>query len=298
MRKFRKIEPIIFVVVVVLIFTVYSIFIFSRAQIKSLQGCWKDVDSDYYVYFKNDGTYLETTYSIPREFVFQGNELVLYSVTGRPEYSVVRPNLKREIHLNVNGTKHIMHECKEDAKLYAWGNPTVGLLTDAFSLKNPLDITSDIKFYGDMSFTLSNDTELTQGKYAYDGHGYILLFTDNGDTVQAVRQWHDGVVFGKMSGDIAKATGGKGLSIEGIVRDETVGTIYKFIGDNQVERMQSSGESTEFFYFIDEDGLITMTDTLGNGTMDYLWFDVSGSSVYRYVYCTNAWYEFLGEDDK
>lgn len=297
MRKLCKYEPIFFVVVVVIIFAIYSFFIFNRAQIKTLQGCWKDINKDYYVYFKNDGTYIETTYSIPREFVFQNGELVMYGITGRPEYSVVKPNQKREIHMNVNGFKHIMRECKEDAKLYAWGNPTVGLLTDAFSLKNPIDITSDLKFYDDMSFTLSNDTEMMQGKYALDGPGYAILFTDNGDTVQAVRRWWDGVAFGKMTGDIVKAGVGKGILIEGIVRDESIGTIYKFTGDNQVERLQSSGESTEFFYFIDEVGLITMTDTLGNGTMDYLWYDVSDSAVYRYVYCTNAWYEFLGENE-
>ena len=262
-------------------------------------GVWKDVDDDYFIVFYEDGTYVETDYNIARPFTAGEDSVILYDAAGEPYVVELKRNLGAHAVVYLNGKTHVMRASSEVPKLYTWSSGIIGNCVSAYKLKTDIGKSYNLRLYDDNVYSAVLDGTTTTGKFVRRSNGDILLLSQEGETPDVLSAWEGGLVFNELETTLEYESvnvlqgASAGMLLQGEVFDPDVGVTYRFSKDNEVSRVQLSGESTSFFYFADSGGLITMTDTAGSGVYDYLWLDQSTGSVYRYVLESDEWFEFL-----
>jgi len=274
-------------------------------QVDTLEpnGTWRDVDKDYYIVFRSTGQYVESTYNVERPYEVVDGGVYLYDAAGEPYYVALRPSIGGVATLHLNGEDHKMRRATSleaaNPLLYQWGTELKGKCTAAYTLKQPLGKEYYLRLYDDQVFTSILGDETTVGKYAKTARGDILLLTEQGTRVDQLKQWANGAVFGAIEGNMqaevqkANMVDDLGYLFSGSCRDDNTNTTYRFDKTGTCYRVQANGTATEFLYFADMTGLITMTDSAGSGVMDYLWYDAENQVVYRYVLGTDDWYTYL-----
>lgn len=277
-------------------------FSLSKVETLSPTGTWKDVEDDYYIVF-HDSTYVESTYNVERPYEVVEGGLYLYDAAGEPYFVSIRPAMGGRVSLYLNGERRLMRRAtsREAANplLYSWTADVKGKCINAYALKQSLDKEYYLRMYDDFVFASVLGDEVTIGKYARNARGDILLLTDKGARVDQLKQWDGGAVFGQIGADMkaevqkANMVDDLGYLFAGSCYDEETGTTYKFDRTGTCYRAQPDGATTEFLYFADMTGLITLTDAAGSGAMDYLWYDAVNDSVYRYVLGTDEWFAYL-----
>lgn len=300
----RKHGPYILLCMVLLAVSVFLGYKINSVGTLEPSGTWCDVNGGYYIVFKN-GMFVESTFNVERPYEIVEGGIYLYDAAGEPYFTALMPNIEQTAVVCLNGESHVMRRAtsREAANplLYRWDsdNTLTGKCVEAYSLKQSLGEDYTLRLYDDNVFTSSLGSESTSGRYTRDSKGTIILLTEGGAKVDQLKQWAEGAVFGVMGTGIqaaakkASAVEDLGFLFTGACRDEDTGTTYKFDHTGTCYRVQRDGSTTEFIYFADTTGLITMTDSAGRGIMDYLWYDAESGYVYRYVLGNDEWYAYL-----
>lgn len=271
------------------------VFVQGILPIQTLEptGVWKDVDSDYYIAFKVDGTYVETDYNLAKQTVTTDNGMILYDITGKPNYVEFTRNYGGRAIVELNGVTHVMEASEDTPLLYDWESGITGVCVGAYRLKLDLDEQFYLKLYDTNQYEITIGEERVIGKYLYDDSLNLILLSSDG-TTEVLYRCVEGYAFGSMNVNAEFLSDGvkENKLILGRVSDPTTGVVYSFTNDNTVIRLNGD-ISTEFFYYVDDTGMITMTDSAGSGVTDYLWLNTSTKNIYRYLVINDEWYQFL-----
>lgn len=287
------------------VFLIFEIIALNKIDTAKPVGVWKDVDSDYYVVFDNvTSTYRETTYNMSRPYDVYGDSVILTGVDGQQAACQLGRNFGSKVLLMLNGEEHLMVPVDEAPKLNPWNvEPKAVDCIAVYSSKLSMSAPQLLRIYKDHSYVFKNidlDIDL-QGKYVVGSDGTLLLFSDEDTVAEALKPWELGYAMGVLETNITATTlkanviDNRGLSLHGYVRIPEAGVTYDFQDDNIVTRTLSSGESVQMLYFVDNTGLVTMADMVGGNVKDYMWYDQVSSTMYRYVFERDDWFDFVGK---
>lgn len=284
---------------VLCLLTVASVMLFWQYKTPVPAGVWKDVDSDYFIVFFDDGSYTETAYNLSRPYEVAGDRLTLYDISGQQTTTQLTRNYGGKITVNLNGHVRIMAPTSRAPSLYQWEDSELSQPIAAYKLHNSFDKTYYLRLYPNEFFTSVLGNKEVRGKYALASTGELLLFTRGGNSLECLMPCSHGYAVGRMTTDIdeqvikSNPLEERGLLLSGFASDISTGARYIFTEDNSVIREDASGLSTEFIYFVDPTGFVTLTDTAGLGIEDYLYFDTVNNVMYRYVLQRDGWVDYL-----
>lgn len=196
-----------------------------------------------------------------------------------------------------------MHPVAETPKLSYWSLPPKAEdCVAVYSSKLSFGETAFVRLYNDRTYVLKHvDDSDVQGKYYVGNDMSLLLFPSEKSNAEVLRPWSFGYVAGAVATHLqaqtlkANAIADKGILLEGFVRIPEVGVTYEFFSDNTVVRTLTTGESISMLYFVDTEGLVTMSDMLGSNSKDYMWYDMDSGTMYRYVFENDDWFDYLGK---
>lgn len=281
-----------------------ELFAVTRIGTASAEGVWKDLDSDYYIVFDpSTQTYRETTYNMPRPYTTAGDYVVLTGVDGQQSTVTLKRNYGSRVLVILNGEERLMHPVAETPKLSYWSLPPKAEdCVAVYSSKLSFGETAFVRLYNDRTYVLKHvDDSDVQGKYYVGNDMSLLLFPSEKSNAEVLRPWSFGYVAGAVATHLqaqtlkANAIADKGILLEGFVRIPEVGVTYEFFSDNTVVRTLTTGESISMLYFVDTEGLVTMSDMLGSNSKDYMWYDMDSGTMYRYVFENDDWFDYLGK---
>lgn len=141
------------------------------------------------------------------------------------------------------------------------------------------------------------------GMYANAGMGdNLYLYTDNATSCEVFRQSPHGtyVALYPFNGEVATVADSyanpveqRGYCISGSFTDGATRTTYVFAVDNTMVKTLQTGDQIHYGYFLDNEGLITLTCLDGLTDKDFMWFDKETGGVYRMVFERDSWTEYL-----
>ena len=256
-------------------------------------------DPSYFIVFRDDGTYIETQYALPRPYTVEGERLTMYNAAGQPVVSSTPKSFKGILTLNINGTVRTLEPTEEQASMYRWdtdSEPSAGCV-GVYDIKG----TGGLKMhlYDDMSYSISSPEGTTYGKYARTNNRELLLFQDSEGTVECFTELHSGFAFDPMETHLelkevkANVIDTLGYTAEGTSYHTGSGCSYLFKHDGTVERTDAEGKTVVFFYAINIHGIIEMVDLVGCGEHDCLYVDRVNNTVYRFVLQRDNWHDYL-----
>lgn len=273
----------------------------AQYRIPVISGVWKDLNSEYYIAFFDDGTYTETTYNLARPYAVNDGVLELYGVNGQVSKAELGRTFGGRLTVIVNGVERVMTRTGDDPTLFKWGTEVSGQPIVAYKLLANYDKDYYLRLYEDNKFISMLGKEQVTGKYALTDEGGLLIYTQGGVLYEYFQPWAGGFALGEMSTQLEDVTvkenavDDRGILIRGNAHDPTTGVTYEFQDNNTVKRTDSNGVTAEFIYFADTDGLVSMTDTLGLRVEDYLYYDALTNKAYRYVFQRDGWTDFLND---
>lgn len=274
---------------------------YTLNQVPVPQGTWKDVSEDYYVVFRENGTYVESVFNIPRTFTYDTEHISYYDVTGELRSSVLFANYGAHMTLTLNGKTHVLKKVRdgENAKLSNWSEGFSGEPRAAYKVLNDFDGSNYVRLFSDSMYrSVWYGTEIT-GKYVQPRDGKVYLLAPDGSISGQLVEWDNGYVTGLLEGAVSCETvegtsiGRKCLVLSGEVFDSSAGTHYEFVDDDTVIVTLCGTHEIEFVYAAGTDGLVTLSDIAGAGERDYLYVDTLTGEVYRYVLASDSWFDFL-----
>ena len=271
-------------------------------QTPVIAGTWMDSKSDYQVTFYENGMYEESLYRAARPFEVKDGRLILFDQLGSKVSVPLVPSARGELTLPLNGEVYQLHPVQardlgEERVIAAPATPA--------DWKYKLDASNQLELWADgRVFRMTVGTDMQMGTWAYDARSAELaLFNADSKPVAIMRKAGSGYATGFMDSritvsdvyDNALAVGG--YTINGVAEDTTSRLRYTFNADTRtVTRTAPNGDTCDFLYAVSDDGIISLVDLAGVGIKDTLWLDTSSTTIYKYVFESDEWAEFLRGD--
>lgn len=275
-----------------------SAFCISKITTAEAQGVWKAKDSDYYIVFEGENTYRETLYNMSCPYTLESDVLTLYDVLGRAYSTRLTDNYGGHAVISLYDETFIMSDTEMPPAFSQIDQENLPPVINTFTLKGGLSSTFSLQLCEEQVFCRVMDGVADYGKWALaDDMSLILFSPDKGTEILEVTA--EGYVFTRMYSDLqisvvkSNAIEPRGYLLNGTVTDSDSDTRYTFYTDNTVQREAEDGTSVAFFYFVDMNGLITLTDVAGLSVYDYLFLDIESQTIYRYVLERDSWFYFV-----
>lgn len=279
-----------------------EVFVLSQVGTAEPVGVWKDVDDEYYISFDPSGTYVETTYNLPRRWeVRSGGILILSDITGNEVAVELTKCFESRVVVTLNGDTHVMAPFDGLARLSSWMEPEASEFIGSFKVRGDFSDGTFIRLSANKVYSGIIEGEAINGKYAIDPAGNLLLFGKETGVEAIYRPWEMGYVCGKMESNLASTLElsnplqNRGYTLNGICTYG--GTSYSFRDNNTVERESADGGTSSFIYFANPNGLVTMTDTAGMGVRDYIYYDADTGDCYRYILEEDDWFNYISTNN-
>ena len=267
-----------------------SISFSSRA---APEGVWKDVNSEYYIKFNDDGTYVESTYNIPSPYEEVAGVFKFAQLDGTSTTAIAKKNLKSKVPVNLYGVERVMQPYNGEASVFDWSDVvSTGEVESVYTLKNNFDADVALKLYDDKVFELDVGGKDVSGKYVKERDGNLLLLTDGNGSADRLYCAGDCYAIGLMQSNLTYLGGSR---ISGHTSLPVAGVFYDFSGDGVVTRIIESGEESVFAYALSDDGEITMIDVVGMSERDYIYIDSESGNVYRYLFERDGWFDYIAK---
>lgn len=305
---------------VVLCIVLFLLCLSGCSKGQTIVGRWQD-DTGYHLQFNEDGTFTEDIYGTPLNYTFDGEKITYSWVDGYMRYTDVFLSGDK-LAFRINGKERTFTANKTAPVEGVWSPTEVApgiSLAGKFTLLGNSGVTSELKLLSGNLFSLSwsvGDTldedwrtasnTCVLGKYAERGAGQsVVLFTaDDMNSVQYEQfvESDSGHYISTMplSGmitavdeDWSSPVNWRGYTIDGVVADDGSLINYHFSRDNTVTKELADGMTINYAYFIDKDGLVTLSCLDGFLETDVMWFDVTGKTMYRMVYERDSWVDYM-----
>lgn len=294
------------------------LFLSGCSDPPALENTWVD-DSGYIVEFTSDGRMSESIYGMAMPYVYENGSVLYYLPDGIARQTKVDFNRHGELVMKINGDERVFHTTSGSVCQYKWDKEEVDpstLLRGKYILKSDVGVKSELRLLEDQEYALTykaGDKTLADwnkkgngvrfGLYANGGVGESLyLYYDNGELCEAFKQSPDGKyaatylldgVLSKIQEDYSSKITTRGYTVAGTVQDPSVNVSYRF-GDNKtVTKTSSKGVVLNYSYFINEQGLLSMSCTDAVLPVDFMWVDIETGQVYRIVYERDSWTDYM-----
>ena len=284
-------------------------------------GKWVD-DTGYHIQFFDNGTFREDTFGTLLKYTADSNHVVYAWGDGYSRSSPLSYPDKGSMTMQISGAVRNFKSTKEEPVAVDWNleELPVGTTTEGrFTLLGSSGIQSEVRLLSNNFFALSwGDAEATLdnwkvasptcvlGKYIDRGPGQsLVLYTgddvgtvqyeqfvesSNGEYVAAYPL--EGDTF-RLEEDWNSPVNWKGYLIDCRVSDENTMVHYVFSKDNTVIKELSDGTTILYAYYIDKDGLITLSCLDGFLDSDTMWLDIAHNKLYRMVYKRDSWTDYM-----
>ena len=277
---------------------------------QTIVGKWED-EEGYIIQFLDNGTFVENTFNCPMVFEFDNGELMFGWVDGYLRKTTVTYVDSDNISFQINGKLRNFHKTNKDIGT-PWSEDYLSrqkIYTGKLNLIGNMGVSSEIILYNNNTFSLNgkgDDEVSVSGHYADRGNSdcMILYTAESGDSVKYEKFIEspsgDYVSTMQLSGkltnveeDWSSPITWRGYTAEGTVYNESNGISYSFEKDNTVRKICSDSISLLYAYFIDKDGLITLSSLDNYLDTDYLWVDNRTGDVFRMVYKRDSWSSYM-----
>lgn len=294
-----------------------TIILTGCARTPDLVGTWRD-SSGYTVEFREDGSYWESTYGASMRYTYDNDGLLYYWPDGYPRYAEVSFE-KNQLVLQINGKTRKFSSIDKSMVV-----PTTAVdqisstanLSGKFKLLGNTGVSSELYLTADKLYSLTyavgaaapmNWTTIADttyiGLYADRGYGDSIIFYDgNCGACEMFKQSKDGsylatyVLDGKVSGleaDFSSPVSWRGFTMEGDFYDNNTQVTYHFGADNNMVKELPSGETMSYVYFVNTEGLVTLSCLDGYINNDNMWLDTTTGRMYRMVYERDGWTDYM-----
>lgn len=287
---------------------------------QTIVGQWQD-DSGYHLQFYEDGTFKEDVYGIPLNYTYDGSKITYSWADGYMRYTDISSD-NGKLSFRINGKDRVFSPSKSSPAGEMWSPEEIDSsisMAGKFMLLSNAGVNSELRLFAGNLFSLSWSAEGSQneswktpsdtcvlGKYADRGAGEsLVLFTaDDMGSVQYEQLTESAngnyVAAMPLSGTItavdedwSSPVHWRGYTIDGIIGDHSSMLNYHFSRDNTVVKELSDGVTLNYAYFIDKDGLVTLSCLDGFLETDTMWFDVTTRTMYRMVYERDSWVDYM-----
>lgn len=286
--------------------------------VKELTGVWKD-STGYFISFRDDNTFVEGVYGSPLSYRYDEGEITYTWPDGYVRRTSVKTNLDGSITFEINGQDRTFKESKTSVSYYDWDNAVIGdtaHILRLYTLRSNSGVQSELRLLDNRQYSLTYTTATESirrwkavdegvriGLYADGGVGNnFYLYSNSGNHCETMRQSSDGNYLGAypLITQVASSTSSyynpmteKGYIIACTAIDNAADMKYTFTENNTVVKQSGDGTSITYSYFIDTDGLITLSCVDAQLPTDYMWLDFSSEMIYRNVYERNSWTDFM-----
>lgn len=298
MKYFKYVAPPVALLVVALVL-LYNVMLIG-APVPT--GVWKAVDEDYYVVFKSDGTYVESTFNLPREYKYNESSMSYFDIAGEAHTTSLRTNYRGRMTMTLCGETYVLEKTDETPKLSSWSEGMTGNPLSAYKLVNDFPDFFYIRLFDDFVYRSVCGEQETIGKYIITSDRYLYLLSKDNTILMQWVPWSQGYAAFEMESNLT-ATGGlesdvvtsSSIVLEGKAKTKDGGITYTFSEDGTVTVDMGDQHEYLYNYTATAEGLIMLKDTTGACTEDALYRDPDTGVLYRYVIATDGWFDYLSQ---
>lgn len=288
---------------------------------RTIVGNWQD-DDGYRVQFLDNGTFVEDSYGTAMPYTYDGENIFYMWADGYSRYTSVNFPSKGTMSLQINGKLRNFKATKSASNTDAWAINEIPISTETagkLELRGDSGVQSSIYLMSDSTFSLNwNDTRSKApdwhvpadncilGRYADRGarQSLVLYTLDDVNSIQyeQLMESPSGTYVATMKlgnnmdtikEDWSSPVDWRGYVVSGQIVNEDNNITYTFTEDNLVLKRLSDGMVLSYAYFIDKEGLITLSCLDGFLDTDCMWLDTETGFVYRMVYERDSWVEYM-----
>ena len=285
--------------VAIFISLLFTAYVLVTVGVPEITGLYQDMnDPEFYIFFKDDGTYVDTTYCFPRAYSVKDDVLYIEDLLRRQLEVELKPSIGRHLYLELNGERRVLKAAEAVPQFNYAENSVQGTPYEKYSLFAQHPGSLEFHPHSSWVFEYNGDTRL--GKYFRLNDQYTLLL-EQGDSEELHLLAHSGpfLAFGEMTSDIRSepimynTLSVRGYSLDGVAYDNT-GLLVDFQPDGIANVSSPDGEAVaKFIYFTDQDGLIYLTDMSSAGVHLSLYMNPKDSKIFRFVFESDSWFHFL-----
>ena len=293
-------------------------------QTARLNGVWVD-DTGYYIEF-DDSTYRESKYGLDLPYEFSSGQLVYYWADGEPRTTDVTLD-GDTLKLSINDSLRTFRKTNKSPKMYEWSSEEVSRDYDiigSYNLISKNTSASSITLFRGNHISIAGGTfdensgdiriaseDVVIGKYAPDTESSDLyVYTSaTGENSQELycstfKYFSEGdyIAAGVLNGTADNINTHKNVdpsawsyTLSGSFIDDASGLTYTFNTDNTVIKSDSYGMLLNYAYYVDSNGLVSLSCLDGSLDTDFLFLDTSKGKLYRMVYQRDTWVDYIHE---
>lgn len=254
------------------------------------EGTWCNEDGTYFVVFKSDGTYIESTYNIPRTYEVLDDTLTLYNIAGEASKTKLVKNFGGKIATVINGEPRVLVPSDTTPMLHNHSVEPSGSTTDVYIMKDDFGDKVKLSLKDDYSYTYSIENTFISGMYCKSNSGKLVLLDSEGNREEQFTPCSEGYLSGAMNTDITILSDG---TVMGVAESKFSDMKIVFGGKGVALIHYGAEEPLTYNYSLNDSGLVTLTESTGVGGTTYMYFDSFTKTLYRYVFFSDDWFSFL-----
>lgn len=283
--------------------TVVLLVALSGCTKRDIQGTWKQEDGDARVQFL-DGEMLDSQYGLPCEYTFDGKTLTYMCPSGDAVATAVRWMGRNTMCAYVMGQWNILVKENQvdslpkfiDSSIEPSGTVTQYTPKSALDVENISLYSNGVYIFGELSGVWMRNCDNTS----------LLIYWAAEDTtcadVLVASDKYLCTVPLKSDGRLSvvpkyankASTVPSGYLLDGVVNSTEGNIVFTFSQDGRCVKTSGNSVSIPYNYTVDADGLVALRDQEAlSSDCDYLFLDASTEQVYRVVYESSSWGEYL-----